>query len=586
MYNDHMQRYLRRLRKRAQPPVVTHLYLRIFLASLALLVVLAGCDSEPKPADTNTPTPPRPTPTVPDRPRAGILNIRLVSDKRATGETWTLNPWFAGFDTNIQQVTGLIFSGLTRLDNHMQPQPDLAESWDLSQDETSITFHLRQDVTWQDGAPFTAQDVVWSYSMLRQISALDTSMLHLQEWVRGVEAVDPVTSTVRFTLKGPYAPILGDMAFPLLPSHILTGTAPADLATSKFNDQPVGTGPFAFEARVPGQSISLKANEHFYGGGPLIERVVFVVAPDDTITEGTISDGTLQLAQVPATAAETLVTANTGIKGGAYDELGYDYIAFNLRPTHVFSDTRLRQAFAYALDKQGLVFGAGGGQYDPIWTDVNKASWAYDPAAPQLNGNADKARQLLADAGWTDTDGDGYVDKDGKPLAVSLYVRNDSAIRVNVAKAMVEPLARVGISLTIKPVDFTTAILSRLSATTNPPFDFDLIMLGWTRTGVDPDSFALFHSTQIPTEAAPTLLNFPGFQAPEYDSLAFRARATYDFGVRRDLYTRMQEIVADQLPYYFLWAEKFGIVSGPTLHGDIDFTSPRYMWNINQWWID
>jgi peptide/nickel transport system substrate-binding protein len=376
------------------------------------------------------------------------------------------------------------------------------------------------------------------------------------------------------------------MAFPILPSHILSGTAPSDLEANQFNDRPVGTGPFAFEARVPGQSISLKANEHYFAGGPLIERVVFVVSPDDTITEGAVSDGTLQLAQLPAATAEKLVTANTGIKGGAYDELGYDYIAFNLRPTHVFSDTRLRQAFAYALDKQGLVFGAGGGQYDPIWTDVNKASWAYDPAAPQLNGDASKAKQLLADAGWADTNGDGIVERNGKPLAVSLYVRNDSPVRLNAAQAMVEPLARVGISLTVKPVDFTTAILSRLSATTNPPFDFDLIMLGWTRTSADPDSFALFHSTQIPTAAAPTLLNFPGFQAPEYDSLAFKGRATYDFGTRHDLYTRMQEIVADQLPYYFLWAEKFGVVGAPSLHGDIDFSSPRYMWNINQWWID
>jgi peptide/nickel transport system substrate-binding protein len=313
---------------------------------------------------------------------------------------------------------------------------------------------------------------------------------------------------------------------------------------------------------------------------------VFVVGPDDTKAEYSIKKFKFQISQVPPPPAEKLVTSNTSIKGGAFDELGYDFVAFNLRPTHVFSDTRLRQAFAYALDKQGIVFQAGGGQYDPIWTDVNKASWAYNAAAPQLNGDANKARQLLADAGWKDIDGDGIVERDGKPLAVSLYVLNDSTVRLNAANAMVDPLARVGISLTIKPADFTTSILGRLSATTNPPFDFDLLMLGWTRTSPDPDSFALFHSSQIPTAAAPSMLNFPGFEAPEYDSLAFRARAAYDFGARAGMYTRMQEIVADQLPYYFLWAEKFGVVSATALHGDIDFNSPRYMWNINQWWID
>jgi peptide/nickel transport system substrate-binding protein len=111
-------------------------------------------------------------------------------------------------------------------------------------------------------------------------------------------------------------------------------------------------------------------------------------------------------------------------------------------------------------------------------------------------------------------------------------------------------------------------------------------MLGWTRTSPDPDSFALFHSSQVPTEGAPNLLNIPGFQAPEYDSLSVEARSTYDFARRKVLYARMQDIVADQLPYYFLWSEKFGLAASPTLKGDIDFSSPRYLWNANTWWLE
>jgi peptide/nickel transport system substrate-binding protein len=304
------------------------------------------------------------------------------------------------------------------------------------------------------------------------------------------------------------------------------------------------------------------------------------------VAESAVRDGVLQFAQLSPGSAEKLVSEGKGITGGAFNELGYDFIAFNLRETRVFSDTRLRQAFAYALDKQGLAFTATAGGGDPVWTDVNKSSWAYDAAAPEINANPDAARKLLAEAGWTDTNGDGVVDKDGKPLAVSLYVRNDNDVRVRAAQALIEPLGRVGISLNVQPADFQTSILSRIDPLANPPFDFDLLMLGWTRTGFDPDSFALFHSTQIPTAASPSLRNITGFQAPEYDDLAFRARATYDFGARRELYARMQEIVADQLPYYFLWAEKFGAVAGPTVHGDIDFSSPRYLWNINVWWIE
>ena len=559
-------------------------YLSFLVIVLTLLPALAGCDVDPNPQPTPTPPPP-PTPTVPNRPRAGTLNIRLASDIRADGSYWSLNPWTAGFDANAQAVTGLIFSGLTKIDNRLQPQPDLAERWEVSADGTLLTFHLRKDVAWHDGAPFTAEDVVWSYGMLRQVSAQNTAMVHLQEWVQKVEAVDPVTSTVRFTLKGRYSPILADMALPILPSHVLSGTAPADFAGS-MSEQPVGTGPFVLEERRPGQSISLKASERYYGGGPLIERVVFVVAPELSVAEGAVRDGTLQFAQLDPGRAERLVGEGKGIQGGSFNELGYDFVAFNMRETRVFSDTRLRQAFAYALDKQGIVFNATGGGGDPVWTDVNKASWAYNTEAPQVNANPDEARGLLAEAGWVDTNGDGVVEKDGKPLAVSLYVRNDNEVRVRAAQSMVEPLMRAGIRLTVQPADFQTSILARISPTTNPPFDFDLVMLGWTRTGPDPDSFALFHSTQIPTVAAPALLNIPGFQAPEYDDLAFQARATYDFGQRREMYGRTQAIVADQLPYYFLWAEKFAAVAGPSVHGDIDFTSPRYLWNINVWWIE
>ena len=560
-------------------------YVCFLLVLIALLPALAGCDITPNPQPTPVPPAP-PTPTVPNRERAGTLNIRLENDRRADGSSWTLNPWLAGFDANAQAVARLIYSGLTRIDNHLQPQPDLAERWEVSADGTQLTFHLRKDVTWHDGEPFTAEDVVWSYGMLRQVSAQNTQMVHLQEWVQKVEAVDPVTSTVRFTLKGAYSPILADMELAILPSHVLSGTAAADFATSSLNEQPVGTGPFMLEERREGQSISLKASEKYYGGGPLIERVVFVVAPDPTVAEGAMRDGTLQFAQLPPSAAEKLVIEGKGIVGGSFNELGYDFVAFNLRETRVFSDTRLRQAFAYALDKQGLVFNATEGTGDPVWTDVNKASWAYNANVPQINANPDEARRLLAEAGWVDKDGDGVVEKDGKPLAVSLYVRNDSEDRVRAAESMVEPLARVGIKLTVQPADFQTSILARMDPLANPPFDFDLLMLGWTRTGVDPDSFALFHSTQIPTVAAPALLNIQGFQAPEYDNLAFQARATYDFNQRREMYGRMQVIMADQLPYYFLWAEKFAVVAGPTVHGDIDFTSPRYLWNVNVWWIE
>lgn len=561
------------------------------LCLLITTLVAAGCDLLPGPDTPRSPrTPtavPPPTATVPPDKRGGTLTVSMAAD------VTSLNPWLAGNDEGAQKISRLIFNGLTRLDNRLQPQPDLAESWDVSADGTSLTFHLRKGVLWQDGKPFTAQDVVWSYNVVAALpvdpsSLLGASLVPIQQTIESVQAVDPVSYTVRFSLKRRYSPILADLALPILPSHILSGTTADKLSALPFNSNPVGTGPYAFDKRVPDQSVLLKSNPRYFAGEPPIGNINFLVAPPSNLAlaEDAIRKGQLLLAQLPPADAEKLVKEGKGIRGGAYDELGYDFVAFNLRPPRPFSDTRLRQAWALALDKPGLTFAATAGEGDPVWSDINKASWAYDPNVPKPGGNPEAARKLLADAGWVDKNNDGILEKDGKPLQVSLYVRSDNPVRRKAAQAMVEPLKRVGIGVKVQLADFETALLGRLSPNAQPPFDFDVVMLGYTRTGVDPDDFLLFHSSQIPTQAAPAGLNFTGFNAPEYDDLSVKARNSYDFGERKDIYARMQSIIADQMPYYYLWAQKFGVVAGPKLKGDIDFSSPLYMWNITQWYIE
>lgn len=549
---------------------------------LSLSVLASACDAEPvpvRPGPTAT-TVPLPTPTQPERPRGGTLTIRLV------GEPASLNPWLAQRDPASKAVAGLLFNGLTRLDNHLQPQPDLAERWDVSPDGLALTFHLRTDVTWHDGRPFTAQDVVWSYQALGAFAADTPTLAHLGESVASVEAVEPVTSTVRFNLKRRDAPLLAVLAMPVLPSHILSSQPLEQLPTSPFNNAPVGTGPFAFESRDPGNSVVLKANERFYRGRPFVDGAAFLVAPDANRAAAAVSKGELLLAQLPPGTAEQLVTQGNGMRGGAYNEFGFDCVVFNLRPPRPFSDTALRQAFALALDKPGLAFAVTGGGGDPVWSTVNKASWGYNPDVPMPGGDVEAAKRLIAGAGWADSNGDGIVEKDGKPLQIALYVRSDNNVRRRAAEAMVQPLRNVGMDATVELVDFNTALQARLSATTNPPFDFDVVLLGFNREGTDPDAFDLFHSSQARTPTNPNLLNFTGFAAPELDALLVDGRSIYDFNVRKEKYARAQQIIADQLPFYFLWSEKFGVVAGPKLHGDIDFASPMYMWNVEQWWIE
>lgn len=573
--------FLTRTHPRPVPPARRSL---LFVFLLALSLLAAACDNSPTPPQpdaTTTGTAAPPTPTLPARPQGGTLTIRL------NGDPASLNPWLARRDPNTDMLAGLLFNGLTRLDNRLQPQPDLAERWEASEDGLALTFYLRTGVVWHDGTPFTAQDVVWSYQTLLQAFPSDTPRLaHIKGTIASVEAVEPVASTVRFNLKRRDAPLLTELVMPVLPSHILSKVPLEQLPTTSYNEAPVGTGPFAFESREAGKSVVLKANDRFFRGRPVVDRAAFLVAPSVDVAASALQEGTLLLAQLPPAMAEGLVTQGNGMRGGAYNEYGFDTVVFNLREPRVFSDTRLRQAFALALDKPGMAFVVTGGGGDPVWSDVNRASWAYNPDLPKLGGDPARAKQLIAEAGWADANGDGIVEKDGMPLQIALYVRSDNDVRKGAAEAMLQPLRNVGIDARVELLDFDTALQARLSATTNPPFDFDVVLLGFNRNGTDPDSFDLFHSSQARTASNPSLLNITGFAAPELDALLVEGRSTYDFNRRKEIYTRTQQIIADQLPFYFLWSEKFGVVAGPKLKGDIDFASPRYMWNVEQWWIE
>jgi peptide/nickel transport system substrate-binding protein len=573
------------------------------------LALLTGCDlfapsPNPTPVSGQTPGAPAaspaatltsgpaataaPSPTTPANvPRGGTLTVRIAHD------VTTLNPLFVdkgpgNQDAAAAQVTGLIFSGLTRLDDQLRPVPDLAESWDVAPDGLSLTFKLRPGVKWQDGSPLTSADVIWTYNTWLNLTGTTALQYHLRDAVLQIQPASPPESTVRFWLKKPYAPILADLAAPILPKHLL-GDVPLDqLDASDFNFKPVGTGPYEFGDHKEGENVILTANPNYYGGPPNISRVAFLVAPDAQVAVNALSQGTLSLAEVPQAAWEEY-SRRPGIQSlftlARYADPSYYFLAFNVREGHALSDPRLRQAWALALNKEPLVRTATGGAGLPIWGDINPASWAFAPDTPRLNNDPARARQLLTQAGWTDSNGDGIVDKGGEPLKISLYVRADDPARRQAAELMGPPLAAVGISTTVVPVDFESVINAKIDPLHDPPFDFHAMVMGWDNQSPDPDDYALFHSSQIRSKSNPNGLNYVGYNSPEYDELSRKARSEYDPVKRAALYAQIQALLAQDLPYYFLCADQHYMVLNHQVQGPINLASPRYLWNVEKWWI-
>lgn len=487
----------------------------------------------------------------------------------------------AGTDGPSRIANNLIFSGLTRLDNHFQAIPDLAESWDISEDGLTILFHLRKDVKWHDGVAFTAGDVLFTYDTLRKLKPATPFQTTLDEIVDRIEA--PNQSTVKLTLTKRYAPVLADLAFPIVPEHVLGKVSLTDLPNdSEFNLRPVGTGPFHFSQRYPGGALVLEAFDGYYGGRPHLDSVILLVAAESRGAAEAVRTGTADLTELDQQDFETLQASHPvsqTLRFDTYSEMGFNYVAFNLRPGRPFSDPRLRQAWALSIDKDALVQDAAKGRGIPVESDIPASSWAYT-ATTSVKRDLTEAKRLLAEAGWSDTDGDGVVDKQGQPLSVALYVRDDDEARQEAAKFMSEQLKEVGIQAFVAPVDFQTMLLPKRSY----PNDFDVMVMGWSDLPADPDNYYLFHSSQIPTEGTPWLYNYVGLKDPELDQAILSARSIYDYQKRAKLYAQTQRVVAHDLPYYFLWAEKHYVVLDGSFKGNIDLQSPNYLWNVETWY--
>ena len=562
------------------------------VAALAVLAILTGCDLAGGAPDAAPPTLGTPAvaeatlapPTLTPLPRGGNLTVRLAADIPE------LRPWQPR-SRGEEQLSDLLYDGLLRLDERMRPVPDLAESWETTPDGRTITFTLRSGLTWHDGEPLGATDVLFTLERLRNLPLTTTALLADLRYISGATA--PTSATVVITLTSRFAPILSALAVPVLPRHLLEER---DIGSLNFWDLPVGSGPFKLGERRPGESVVLERFDGYQRGAPLLDRVAFVLAPDPVVAGQASAGGQLLLAELPWGAQGEIAVATPGALLGSYPENGFFFLGFNLREGHPFADVRVRRALALAVDLPRLVELATNGQGLPIASSALPGSWADITPAPSGGSDFDAARALLDEAGWTLPAGATIRQREGITLTAQLYVRGDDERRVRAARRIAEAAAPIGIQIDVVPADFQTVLLARYA----PPFDFDLLLGSWSNGAgdpdfsdsafYDPDDFALFHSSQlIQGDAdARSTRNFVGFSDPAYDNQAQAARQLYNLDERLAAITQTQARLAEELPYLFLWVDRLPVaLSGrlTTLDGPINLGTAQYLWNIERWYL-
>jgi peptide/nickel transport system substrate-binding protein len=468
------------------------------------------------------------------------------------GDASNLIPLLAS-DSSSHSISGLVFNGLVKYDKDLNIVGDLAESWDISKDGLVITFRLRKGVRWHDGQPFTAEDVLFTYRLTIDPK---TPTAYAGDFLKVKKAEVLDTLTFRVTYDKPFAPALMSWSSAVMPRHLMEGK---DVTKSPLARHPVGTGPYRFKEWKTGQKIVLVYNPDYFEGRPYIDGRVMRVIPDmATMFLELRAKGIDQMGLTPL--QYTRQTENGYFRGNfrkyRYLSFAYTYMGFNLQ-NPMFADRRVRQALAYAINKPELVDGILLGLGQEATGPFKPGTWQYNPGVKRYPFDPKRARELLAEAGWRDTDGDGILDRGGQRFEFELLANQGNEVRAKTAEIIQRRLAEVGISVKIRVIEWAAFIKEFINKRR-----FDAVILGWT-IPMDPDLYDVWHSSKT----GPSELNFISYKNTEVDILLEKGRSTFDRNERKRCYDRIQEILAEDQPYIFLYVPDALPIFNARIHG-------------------
>lgn len=460
--------------------------------------------------------------------RGGIARIPVIGNPTAYNITTP-----GGFTDIVVGKT--LYNTLVKYgSSDLSPQPDLAESWSLSEDQKVWAFKLRKQVKWHDGTPFTAEDVKFTLDAVinPKVNAA------FRSFVRGLtktEVVDP--HTVRLHLDAPVGPFLTLLAYnvAIKPKHLLEGK---DLnAPSEFIRKPVGTGPFKFQEAVAGSHFSVVANPDYFEGRPHLDGIVFKVIPNINTQLAQMRTGELDVMLVEPHQLD-IFKGVPGVEISTVNQVNHFFAALN--NTHpLFKDRQVRQALTHAVDRQAIVEkilqGKGlvaSGPIPPV------LGWAYNPNVKKYAYDPERAKALLAEAGWKPGP-DGILQKDRQPFRFTYMVDKGNAVREQIATILQQYWKRIGLDVSLRVEEWS--VYYKIGNITR---DY-MARNAWRISPPDPDI-----GSQYATGGTE---NHYQYSNPEVDRLLQEARAASDPAKRKPLYFKAQELIAEDAPVIYLY---------------------------------
>ena len=456
----------------------------------------------------------------------------------------SLDPAIAPGSPDQQLITN-IFSGLVRYTfGSNDVEPDLATHWDVSEDGRTYTFYLRDDVQWHRGyGPFTAHDVKYSFERI-----LDPEVG--SRWRAGMEVIESIEviddHTVAITLQQPSAPFLtAILAF--VPGYVVNQQAIEDFGDdAAFN--PIGTGPFQFVSYEPRQQLVLEAFPDFYRGEPEVKRIVWNVVPDESVQALALQRGELNHMIVRDVEVWETLKGRPGITLMETPATGYWYYAFNTTRTPL-DDVRVRQAIAHAVDKELFVETVLGGNGVVTDTVIAPGMFGHTPDVPSYPHDPERARELLAEAGYPD----GFT--------INVVYNAGGGFHDQMAAVLQQWLGDIGVTLELIGLEGGAWTARRQTG------DYDITISGITRADPDQILSEQFHSTSFP----PGGINQAYYA--EIDDLVEAQRFAVSPAERAEILAEIQRRIAEDVPELPLFAPIYVTAYADYITGEMPNTS-------------
>lgn len=500
------------------------------------------------------------------------------------GEPQYINPLLSSANDIDMDISSIVFSGLMKYNLNQELVPDIAESYEVSEDNKEYTFKIRQDIKWHDGESLSADDIVFTVQTIKNPDYQSSYLPNFENIT--IEKIDD--HTIKFTLTGEaLSPFIKEnTTFGIIPKHIWQEISPNKSLLSNYNLNPIGSGPYQFKEFKKDKrngmmvSYSLERNKNFYDGSPYIDNIIFKFYNDyPELINALNKEDIDNISFIPS---EELDNIKSDIKENIFfynlKLPRYYALFFNQPKNELLGNKELRQALAYGTNKQEIIDKVFGGQGVKIDSPILNNFLDYNPEIKKYEFNKEKANKLLHNAGYDEINENGIRQKGDKKLELIITTTNQKEFS-ELAQMLKDQWKEIGIDVKIESLDPTELQTDYLR-----PRNYQILLYGQL-LGHDPDPYPFWHSSQRSNPG----LNLTSFKDNTADDLLETARKNNIEEERKTKYIHFQNIIAEELPALFICSPTYPYGLNKKIRGvELDFItvpSDRFT-NIKNWFIE